>query len=505
MENLQENSFNETLKVKVKPDPLKFLTIEERKEDILQLYNVLSENYPYFSLKKRSFGYDWLSEKENFIKWAEDCSCNEEFYLVVKKIVQLMQNNHTELLNPLYRQYLGKVYEGKDSWSKVLNHKGVIEKYKAWSEMALPNPYVFKGEFKYIEGKYIYYSKELSEDQKIEGLQEGTILEKISGVSVDKYVASLIDSRYLYYDYKRKKPIAESLRIFTDRAKTMTLGFRDHKDKNFSIKLKSYKYYPHLHSNIKQNKVDEENVKVEIFKEGITAYIKINSFASRHIKPDSSVLEKAFKDFRDYENIVIDVRGNGGGNEEYYMENIVPYIISERKSANFYILFRHGNYIKPFLKDRGFKYMLKDGDLKLTEALPKDITLSKEYRENFGFFLINSRNIKPTKYTGFKGKIFILTDHHTYSAAETFSAYAKATNMGTIVGTTTGGDGVNIDPCVLALKNSGLVVRFAMSMGINADGSINEESHTTPDIYVEQNLKDFMNSEDTVIKYIRNL
>lgn len=149
--------------------------------------------------------------------------------------------------------------------------------------------------------------------------------------------------------------------------------------------------------------------------------------------------------------------------------------------------------------------MLKDGDLKVTEALPKDLTLSKEYRENFGFFLINSRSIKPTKYTGFKGKIFILTDHHTYSAAETFSAYAKATNMATIVGSTTGGDGVNIDPCVLALKNSGLVVRFAMSMGINADGSINEESHTTPDIYVEQNLKDLTNSEDTVIKYIRNL
>lgn len=501
---LKEKYMNGSINVNIKPGPLEFLSIKERKEDIEQLYNVLSENYPYFSLKKKKFNYDWLAHKEDFIKWGEECTTNEEFYLVIKKIVMLLQNNHTQLLNPSYRAYLGEVYEGNDSWSKVLNHKGVIRKYEGWAEMSLPNPYVLPGEFKYIEGKYIYCSEALSEEEKIEALPEGVILEKISGRPIDNYIASLIDDKYIHYDYKRDKPIIEVLRIFTDKKKTLTLGFRDEDGERFSRKIISHKYYPNFHGNNMNNK-EESNIKIDILKEGSTAYIKINSFASRHVQPDNKVLENSFIKFKDYSNLIIDVRGNGGGNEEYYMENILPYIMNEKKTAYFYLIFRHGSYVKSFLKDRGLNYNLKDKSIKITEELPQSLNLHEEYRKNFGFFIPNSRTINSSKYTGFKGEIYILTDHHTYSAAETFAAFAKATNIATIVGTTTGGDGVNIDPCVLALKNSGLVVRFAMSMGINGDGTINEETHTSPHIYVEQGLKDFMSSKDSVLEFIKTI
>lgn len=54
-----------------------------------------------------------------------------------------------------------------------------------------------------------------------------------------------------------------------------------------------------------------------------------------------------------------------------------------------------------------------------------------------------------------------------------------------------------MDPAVVSLPNSGLLVRFPMEMGLNPDGTSNEETHTEPDVYVEQSYGDF-------IKYIES-
>jgi hypothetical protein len=498
----EENILSGTLKINIKKGALAPLSAKERSEDMLQLYDLLSENYPYFSLKKKRFKYDWLEHKEEFIQWAENRSCNEEFYLAVKRVITLLQNNHTELLNPLYREYLAGVYEGDNCWSRVLSHKDVVEKYEGWSEMGLPNPYVFPGEFKYFQGEYFYWGKGLKDEDRIQELEEGSVLVKVSGRHIDKYVLSLMDSRYLHYDFRADKPMTESLRIFANDMKDITLGLKGKDGRQFSRRLRSYKYYPRRRKDADGN--GEGNLNIETLQENKTVYIGIKSFASRHIKPDRIVLEELFHKVKNYENIIIDVRGNGGGNEEYYLENIFPYLVEKKITVDFLLLFRHGKYIKPFLKDRGFKHLLKSGELKLTEELPANLALEDEYRKGFGFFINNRRNAAGSKYTGYKGKLYILTNHHTYSAAETFAAFGKASGIATIVGTTTGGDGVNLDPCVAALKNSGLVIRFNMSMGLNPDGSINEDVHTTPDIYVEQSFEDFIRGRDTLLEYMIN-
>jgi len=41
------------------------------------------------------------------------------------------------------------------------------------------------------------------------------------------------------------------------------------------------------------------------------------------------------------------------------------------------------------------------------------------------------------------------------------------------------------------LPNSGLIVRFPGEMGLNPDGTVNEEVKTIPDVYVEQPGKIF--------------
>lgn len=61
-----------------------------------------------------------------------------------------------------------------------------------------------------------------------------------------------------------------------------------------------------------------------------------------------------------------------------------------------------------------------------------------------------------------------------------------------MVGTDTGGDGIGFDPIPIVLPNSGLIIRFPGEMGLNPDGTVNEEVKTIPDVYVEQTWEDIL-------------
>lgn len=70
----------------------------------------------------------------------------------------------------------------------------------------------------------------------------------------------------------------------------------------------------------------------------------------------------------------------------------------------------------------------------------------------------------------YPGKIWVLVDEGVYSASENFAAFCKNTGFATLVGEPTGGDGGIADPMLFALPESGLVVRFSVFYGLNADG-----------------------------------
>ncbi|MDF2522134.1 MAG: Prc2 [Clostridia bacterium] len=125
------------------------------------------------------------------------------------------------------------------------------------------------------------------------------------------------------------------------------------------------------------------------------------------------------------------------------------------------------------------------------DELPKGKNYPPEIADQFKYFVSLTETVVPHNPVKFKGKIYLLIDGGVYSAAESFASFAKSTGWATLVGTTTGGDGIIADPALMMLPNSGIVVRFSSSMGLNIDGTVNEEYHTTPDMYVEQDYEDF--------------
>ena len=71
------------------------------------------------------------------------------------------------------------------------------------------------------------------------------------------------------------------------------------------------------------------------------------------------------------------------------------------------------------------------------------------------------------------------------------------------MGTTTGGDGLCFTAMCFVLPNSKVVIWIWGGMGINPDGTANEETHTTPDIYFE--FGEWKNDEELIEYLLENV
>jgi len=71
------------------------LSAEQKLEDFEYLYKTLEDSFPYFETKKRQYGTDWLSMKEEFREVIAGTRNDAEFYEELGRILMLLQNGHT--------------------------------------------------------------------------------------------------------------------------------------------------------------------------------------------------------------------------------------------------------------------------------------------------------------------------------------------------------------------------------------------------------------------------
>ncbi len=182
---------------------------------------------------------------------------------------------------------------------------------------------------------------------------------------------------------------------------------------------------------------------------------------------------------KDYEALIIDIRGNGGGSDSYWQGIVSKLIKNDIKIHGYRVYMNNSEIIKKYTDARNLN-LEPIGNLPVNkEKAPKE-TFKK-----FSNFEKIYYTIKPKNNLNFKGNIYLLIDENVYSSAESFSMFCKETKFATLIGQTTGGDGGGIDPVLFKLKNSGLIVRMASGMYLNKDGICDEEFKTTPDFKIK--------------------
>lgn len=494
---------------------MKELTEKQKLEDFEYLYDILRENYPYFQIEKERWGGEWLSRKEYFQDKIRNTKNNYEFYKALSEITMSIQNVHTNIISPYNYAEIRDIFNQTDftPWNNILNNRKVNEKYEQWKDILRDKgvDYVSQSvpvSFYYVQGKYLSYDLGVTSSFTV-GIPYDCELLEVDDKPVDDYIKSLREKQYYKYDYVRDKiyvPIIvfESLSSFKIKLKLCSPD-----GKIFERNLDSSYYNKATYSLTSRSFND--NVDLKKIEEGNIAYVGVNSFDYNNIDKDKDEILNFYREIKNYRNLIIDIRGNGGGADAYWLELLVRPLISEKKSYKFICAYRTGEYIKPFINNRiGINTLFLP---KLVDANIEGITeKEKQGLVAEGFIRYSSFNyvIRPSKDSiHFKGNIFLLTDSDIYSSAENFCVFAKATNFATIIGTPTGGDGIGIDPIMAFLPNSGLIFRFPADVGVVPYNGINELKHTFPDIYVEQDRSNYYkklswdkkNKEDNINPY----
>ncbi|MDU5262582.1 MAG: S41 family peptidase [Clostridium celatum] len=220
----------------------------------------------------------------------------------------------------------------------------------------------------------------------------------------------------------------------------------------------------------------------------------------KDIESDMKIIGDYINKLEDYKALIIDIRGNSGGDDMYW-RSIVSKVASDDIESKGYLAFRSDNKImKDYIDKREIRVDSIDNLPKeLLENAPKDIMT------DFSEFMESTVVIESDNKSKFKGNIYLLVDDAVYSSSESFSIFCKDSGFATLIGEKTGGDGGGIDPILFDLENSGLIIRMASDMYLTGQGICNEEFKTKPDYEVSDVTRTKNFEDDKCIQKVLEL
>ncbi len=217
-------------------------------------------------------------------------------------------------------------------------------------------------------------------------------------------------------------------------------------------------------------------------------------------------VEEQFKKIQEkgYENLIIDVRNNGGGNDENG-RTVIDFITDKPYSealASTFMMKRSKRYEK-YQKCKApwiFRWMVNLRTIswfnKKNKKLFKGLLNTPRGENLVAHLPLNEPTDNPYR---FKGNVYALSNQYSYSATTVFPGAVKDYQIGTIVGTETGdcpaGFGQNL---YFELQNSRLRCHSSTTFMIRPNGNTDMTRGVIPDYHVEQTIED---AEKKKIRY----
>jgi len=219
-----------------------------------------------------------------------------------------------------------------------------------------------------------------------------------------------------------------------------------------------------------------KNYSFEILNDDV-GYINIKAF--NNLDKCKKFLTSTFSEIRkeNINNIIIDLRGNQGGNEEVSLELM--------------------QYLSP-VDYRSFDTIW----VKMSRERIRRYSYGKRFIPGSLVFEKNSMTPLRNNDLHYNGKCYLLTSGYTFSTALDFAAMFRCYNVGEIVGTETGGKTVSFGaPCNFILPETGLEMKVSQKRFFNVCG---EESKRglIPDHVVENSIQDDINGRDRALEFI---
>jgi len=460
------------------------MAVEDWLEDFDSFYHFIEKNYPYIWLKERTHGYNWLDLKSYYEDRIRNATSNEEFLQILFDALQALQNRHTQIeypgniaqyhadyenWYPLNEVFSDEVLNVADYWEPLF-FDCYREKYREKYEVLIA----------YEKGDYI-----IDDDESFEQLYgTGLKITKVNGKPIDEAVKECFEQDYLDWDFIRNKTYIWMIspRSFGSDAEFTIKNSTGHETIITFETISEYSLHPYTYP--------EDMIDTQIWEDKNASYIYIKNFVNEYLNPYIDEILNFYHQIEDYNYLIIDIRGNPGGNYAAWMNAIVKPLIKTQKSFELYLAYRTDDYSDSFRESMGITSQVSKNSF---SYLPPEA-----YSNEFEIYDYR-QTITPTYEVNFNGEIILLTDNLVYSAAEGFTLFCKQTGFATIYGTTSGGDGIMELPTYFTLPNSKLVICISSALGLDHTGHASEEVRTQPDFYYESNFGNFTELIDYVL------
>lgn len=240
------------------------------------------------------------------------------------------------------------------------------------------------------------------------------------------------------------------------------------------------------------------------------AVLRFDSFGGEGAKTEdeAKLMFRAFMDKslaeiekRKCSNLIIDVRSNSGGWDNQGVE-LFTYLMKSDSAVKYYL--------------RKHSITNNSEFLKFSDLSPEDLKTIKDELvvESDGTFTLKEEKshtlqLQYPKPNRFKGKVYILLNHASFSTTAEFTAAAHYNKLGVFVGEESAGayDGGNGGSFIhLELPNSKIAIGTPLIYyHMNVGDTKQKGRGTIPDYTIEVTLDDLINHTDSQLEFVKKL
>jgi len=223
-----------------------------------------------------------------------------------------------------------------------------------------------------------------------------------------------------------------------------------------------------------------------------TALLTIPSFSDTN-QDFSRFLEQSFKQIEadSIKNLVIDLRNNEGGRDEYGLL-LFSYLFNEQ--------FKYYENIKVATNDTSFLNRLNFGDLPFDSAIPDYTSNVKPINGSLFYIKHTNLGIHQPREPTFMGQVYILVNGGTFSTAAEFASLMHNHKRAVFIGEEVGGGyygNCSLGTPTLTLPNSKIRISIPLAKyALAVNRTIPEGHGLIPDYLTEYTLKDTLANKD---------
>lgn len=412
---------------------------KRRMESFRQVWRIINDNY----FDQTFNGLDWNKIKEDYEPKVLALRTDYELHNLLQELINRLNRSHFMIIPP----EIAQVMEKAKIRARTIEEKAETEdlEEEADAEEVMESDFADKYgigiDLRLIDNQFVITQIESDSAAEKSGLKTGFVLEKINGVSLGDVLKQIELYSGNAKDIRKQLPL-EIIAWFlnSDEDSPVTLNYLDKENTLKEITVKREKIegnsvkllanFPRQFVSFSSKAINEE-----------TGYVKFNNFAVSTVEDFCSAISK----FKDTKNLIIDLRGNMGGSFGSLM---------------------------------GIIGLLTDTPLKMGTEIYKQ---GKE-----------TRFIRPHK-KNYKGKIIVLVDGLSLSAAEIFAAAMQENNRAVIIGEKSAGEAL---PAMTTTLETGATFLFPVANFETPKGNLLEGKGVEPDINVALDRQSLLAGSD---------